>query len=94
MKKIKFLIGAVVFLVIAIFIRELPIFVSYSFWEEWGVDYSKGGYELGLMNFQDALNFTPNNLIDTANWGLLVIYSSICTAVLFKIYSYLNKLAK
>jgi hypothetical protein len=93
MKKIKISIGVVIFLVFAIFIRKLPIFVSYSFWSEWGPNnYSDGGYELGLMNFRDALVFTTNNLIDIANWGLLALYSFIPTFLF--VYFYPNKPAK
>ncbi len=73
------------FFVIVIGNSSLPCFVSYSFWEEWGVDYSKGGYELGIMSFRDALLFTPNKLITAADFVLLAIYSLVLAVILLKL---------
>lgn len=80
--KIAFL---TLFFAVVIGRSSLPFFISYSFWEEWGVDYSIGGYEFGFMSFADAFVFTPNKLVITADFILLGIYSFLLAVILLKL---------
>ncbi|MFA5842358.1 MAG: hypothetical protein WC882_01620 [Candidatus Gracilibacteria bacterium] len=90
----KTIINGLVFLVVGMIFRSssLPIFISYSFWEEWGDDFSRGGYEWGLMNFKEALIFTPNLWVDVANWVLLAVYSVLLTLILLKMVQFSKRL--
>ncbi|EKD64376.1 MAG: hypothetical protein ACD_51C00016G0002 [uncultured bacterium] len=76
-----------VFIIAIFFIRKLPVFISYTFWEEWGPnDYWDGGYQLGFSDFHDALTYTTNDFIDFINYGLLMIYGSLPVLLISKMF--------